>query len=113
MWPDRVSDPGPLALRGPVHDDERKYEYRLSELMLLSIMGRGGMGIRTTNGKIHIRHKTYISARKHAQLMIKGYQVQIQPTPSPLHCDLEYFHRIPSTSVCVCVCVCACACVCM
>ena len=31
MWPDRVSDPGPLALesdalRDPVHDEERKYE---------------------------------------------------------------------------------------
>ena len=35
MWPDRVSVPGPLALesdtlpialRGPAHDEERKYE---------------------------------------------------------------------------------------
>ena len=35
MWPDRVSDLGPLALksdalpialRGPAHDEERKYE---------------------------------------------------------------------------------------
>ena len=35
MWPDRISDPGPLALesvvlpitlRGPAHDEERKNE---------------------------------------------------------------------------------------
>ena len=50
--------------------------------------------------------------------MIRGNHVLIQPTPSPLHCDLEHIHRIPSTkSVCVCVCVCVCvrarACVCV
>ena len=85
----------------------------LSELMLLSIVGRGGMGIRTTNGKKHIRHKTYISSWKHAhdQVMIRGNHVQIQPTPSPLHCDLEHIHRIPSTKLCVCVCARAQACV--
>ena len=48
----------------------------LSELLLLTTVGRGGMGTRTTNGKIQIRHKTYISAWKHPQLMIRGYQVQ-------------------------------------
>ena len=61
----------------------------------------------------HFRHKTYISSRKHAQFMIRGYHVQIQPTPSPLHCDLEHIHRIPSTKLCVCVCVCVCMCVCV
>ena len=80
--------------------------------MLLSAVGRGGLGIRTTSSKIHVRHKTYISVWKHARLMIRGYHVQIQPTPSPLHCDLEHIHRIPSTNVCVCVCVSVCVCVC-
>ena len=46
-----------------------------------------------------------MSVWKHDQLMIRGYPVQSQPTPSPLHCDLEHIHRIPSTN-CVCVCVC-------
>ena len=71
------------------------------------------MGIRTTNDKKHIRHKTYISSCKHArdQLMIRGNHVQIQPTPSPLHCDLEHIHRIPSTKLCVCAPARACVCV--
>ena len=56
------------------------------------------MGIRTTNDKKHIRHKTYISSCKHAR---DQNHVQIQPTPSPLHCDLEHIHRIPSTKLCV------------
>ena len=76
--------------------------------MLLSIVGRGGMGIRTTNGKRHIRHKTYSSSWKHAQLMIRGYHVQIQPTASPLLVILSIFIEY---LVCVCVCVCVCACV--
>ena len=76
--------------------------------MLLSIKGRGGMGIRTTNGKntLDIKH---ISA--HGSTHDQRNHVQIQPTPSPLHCDLEHI-RIPSTKLCVCVCVCARACVC-
>ena len=61
----------------------------------------------------HFRHKTYISSRKHAQFMIRGYHVQIQPTPSLLHCDLEHIHRIPSTKLCVCVCARARVCVCV
>ena len=74
--------------------------------MLLSIVGRGGMGIRTTNGKKHIRHKIYISSWKHAhdQLMNSGESRSNSATPSPLHCDLEHIHRIPSTKLCVCVC---------
>ena len=70
------------------------------------------MGIRTTNDKIHIRNKTNISAWKHAHLMIRGYQVQIQPIPCPLLCDLEHIHRIPHTNVCVCVRVRVRVCVC-
>ena len=72
--------------------------------MLLSIVGRGGMGIRTTNDKKHIRHKTYISSWKHAhdQLMISGESRSNSATPSPLHCDLEHIHRIPTTKLCVC-----------
>ena len=58
MWPDRVSDPGslalesdalPIALRGTARDMKRKYE-----LLTVRIEGRGGMGIRTTIGKIHM-----------------------------------------------------------
>ena len=48
--------------------------------------------IRKTNGKIHLKHKSYISAWKHAQPMIRGNQVQIQQTQNPLHFDLELIH---------------------
>ena len=41
--------------------------------------------------------------------MIRGIKFQIQPAPSPLHCNLENIHIIPSTK-CVCVCVCVCVC---
>ena len=71
--------------------------------MLLSIVGRGGMGIRTTNGKNTLDTK-HISA--HGSTHDQRNHVQIQPTPSPLHCDLQHI-RIPSTKLCVCVCVCA------
>ena len=63
MWPGRVSDPRPLALesdalpiplRGRAHDMERKYE-----LLTARSEGRGGMGIRTTNGKIHMTQNIY------------------------------------------------------
>ena len=76
--------------------------------MLLSIVGRGGMGIRTTNGKntLDTKHKS-----AHGSTHDQRNHVQIQPTPSPLHCDLEHI-RTPSTKLCVCVCVCARACVC-
>ena len=53
--------------------------------------------IRKTNGKIHLKHKSYISAWKHAQPMIRGNQVQIQQTQSPLHFDLELIHYISTT----------------
>ena len=68
--------------------------------MLLSIVGRGGMGIRTTNGKntLDTKHKS-----AHGSTHDQRNHVQIQPTPSPLYCDLEHI-RIPSTKVCVCVC---------
>ena len=68
--------------------------------MLLSIVGRGGMGIRTTNGKntLDTKHKS-----AHGSTHDQRNHVQIQPTPSPLHCDLEHI-RIPSTKLCVCVC---------
>ena len=71
--------------------------------MLLSIVGRGGMGIRTTDGKNTLDTK-HISA--HGSTHDQKNHVQIQPTPSPLHCDLEHI-RIPSTKLFVCVCVCA------
>ena len=70
----------------------------LSELMLLSIVGRGGIGIRTTNGKNTLDTK-HISA--HGSTHDQSNHVQIQPTPSPLHCNLEHI-RIPSTKLCVC-----------
>ena len=73
--------------------------------MLLSIVGRGGFGIRTTNGKNTLDTK-HISA--HGSTHDQWNHVQIQRTPSPLHCDLEHI-RIPSTKLCVCVCVCVCA----
>ena len=72
--------------------------------MLLSIVGRGGMGIRTTNGK-NTLDTEHISA--HGSTHDQRNHVQIQPTPSLLHCDLEHI-RIPSTKLCVraraCVC---------
>ena len=81
--------------------------------MLLSIVERGGMEIAQQMAKYTFDTK-HMSAWKHAQLMIRGYQVQIQPTSSPLHCDLEHIHRRPSTKcVCVCVCVCVSVCVCV
>ena len=61
------------------------------------------MGIRTTNGKNTLDTK-HISA--HGSTHDQRNHDQIQPTPSPLHCDLEHI-RIPSTKLCVCVCVCA------
>ena len=76
------------------------------------------MGIRTTNGKRHIRHKTYSSSWKHAQLMIRGYHVQIQPTASPLLVILSIFIEYlvqncvrACVRACVRVCVCVCVCV--
>ena len=41
--------------------------------------------------------------------MIRENHVQIQPTPSPLHCDLEHI-RIPTTKLCVCARARACVC---
>ena len=67
--------------------------------MLLSIVGRGGMGIRTANGKNTLDTK-HISA--HRSTHDQRNHVHIQPTPSPLHCDLEHI-RVPSTKLCVCV----------
>ena len=63
--------------------------------MLLSIVRRGGKGIRTTNAKntLDTKHILAHDQRNH---------VQIQPTLSPLHCDLEHI-RIHSTKLCVCV----------
>ena len=58
------------------------------------------MGIRTTNGKNTLDTK-HISA--HGSTHDQRNHVQIQPTPSPLHCDLEHI-RVLSTKVCVCVC---------
>ena len=59
--------------------------------------------------KIHIGHKTYISAWKHAQLIIRGYRVKIQPTSSPLHYDIEHIDKIPGIKrACVCACMRAC-----
>ena len=55
------------------------------------------MGIRTTNGKNTLDTK-HISA--HGSTHDQRNHVQIQPTPSPLHCDLEHI-RIPSTKLCV------------
>ena len=80
--------------------------------------------IRKTNGKIHLQHKSCISAWKHAQPMISDNRFQIQPTQNPLHFDLELIHfrfmtridyEIKTTIfkgiLCVCVCVNVCACV--
>ena len=66
------------------------------------------MGIRTTNGKNTLDTK-HISA--HGSTHDQRNHVQIQPTPNPLHCDLEHI-RIPSTKLCVCVCARANMCVC-
>ena len=74
--------------------------------MLLSIVGRAGVGIRTTNGKSTLDTK-HISA--HGSTHDQRNHVQIQPTPSPLHCDLEHI-RIPSTKLCVCARARACVC---
>ena len=47
----------------------------------------------------------HISAHGSTPLMIRGYQVQVQiePTPSPLHCDLEHIQRIPILCMRACV----------
>ena len=64
------------------------------------------MGIRTTNGK-NTLDKKHVSA--HGSTHDQRNHVQIQPTPSPLHCDLEHI-RIPSTKLFVCVRARACVC---
>ena len=58
----------------------------------------------------------HISAHGSTPLMIRGYQVQIETTQRPLHCDLKQIQRIPilvqnacvraraRARVCVCVC---------
>ena len=103
MSPDLVSDPGPLALEsdalpislcGPAHDYMNRCYYQLWD-------GEGWEYAQQTAKYTFDTKKIYMRVEARPTLD----QVQVQPTPSPYHCDLEHIHRIPSTKLCVRVCV--------
>ena len=120
MWPERVSNPDSgatdCAMRPGLWWGKEIWISDCQNWCYYQLWDGEGWEYAQQTAKNTFDTKSYISSRKHAhdQLMIRGNHVQIQPIPSPLHCDLEHIHRIPSTkSVCVCVCVCVlCVCVC-